>query len=340
MTLNPYETLVINAGELRVGMYVILTSWVDHPTLKSEFLIESKNQIKQIVESGYRNVRVDPSRSLKTALPSAAKQESEPEKGMIEEAPQWSPEELVPPEYNKILVDHGMDPTVKAAAVKTFTLSMINKLNESPTAENIKTVKSGVYGLVDMLLEDEPTANELIKQADYNPFSHTHSVNVGIFSIMLAKRVLNTAGHNFHELGAGFFLHDIGKVQVDPAIINKSGRLNKIEMDQMKKHPEFGYKFLRAANQLSPECGSIILQHHERVDGNGYPQGLIGEDIHLYARICSIADVYDALTSQRSYRKRLKPFDALTVMRKEMLGHIQKDIFEHLVFMLHGSIRG
>ncbi len=99
----------------------------------------------------------------------------------------------------------------------------------------------------------------------------------------------------------------------------------------MKKHSEFGYQVLKKADQLSEQMGHIVLQHHERVDGKGYPQGLAKDEIHIYARICSIADVYDALTSERSYKKSIKPFDALMIIRDEMLGHIQKDSFEHLV---------
>lgn len=333
------ETFVIHTGELRVGMYVILTSWINHPTLKSEFLIDSKSQIKQIIESGFRNVRVDPSRSIIANPAVFAKSNREPG-GKEEKVPaHFQGGEVVPPEFRKILRDKVMDPGAKAAEVKKHSLAMMKRLDESPTDYNIKAVKSGVYKIVDMIMEEEETANELINQADHNNYRHTHSVNVGMLSIMLAKRVLDRDVHNFRELGAGFFLHDIGKVRISPSILDKRGRLNKDEMAQMQQHPELGFQVLRAAKQLSEECRHIVLQHHERVDGKGYPQGLEKEDIHLYARICSIADVYDALTSTRSYRKKLKPFDALIVMRKEMLGHIQKDIFEQLVYLLHGSIK-
>lgn len=333
------ETFVIHTGELRVGMYVILTSWNDRPTLKNEFLIESKDQIKQIVESGFRNVRVDPARSTSPEAAILARKHGDPDGNQEHMLAHFHTGEVVLPDFRMMLTDKSMAPAVKAAEVKKHSLSMMKKLEENPTDENIRAVKSGIYKIVDVILDEDETANELINQADHNNYSHTHSVNVGMLSIMLAKRVLDRDAHDFHELGTGFFLHDIGKVRVDQSIVNKRGRLNKGEMDQMKKHPELGFQMLNTARQLTEECSNIVLQHHERVDGKGYPQGLAKEDIHLYARICSIADVYDAMTSMRSYRKRLKPFDALIVMRKEMLGHIQKDIFEHLVYMLHGSIR-
>jgi hypothetical protein len=98
-----------------------------------------------------------------------------------------------------------------------------------------------------------------------------------------------------HELGAGFFLHDLGKVEVDASIINKPGKLTEEEMSRMRQHPHMGYKLLYETNELTHECKKIVLQHHERYDGKGYPNGLQGNDIHLYGRICSIADVFDAL---------------------------------------------
>ena len=81
------------------------------------------------------------------------------------------------------------------------------------------------------------------------------------------------------------------------------------------------------------ECRSIVVQHHERNDGTGYPRKIRGNDIHIYGRICSVADVYDALVSKRPYKPSLQPFEALKIMRDEMLGHFQKDIFEKFVLL-------
>jgi len=136
-----------------------------------------------------------------------------------------------------------------------------------------------------------------------------------------------------HALGAGFFLHDIGKVNVDEAIINKQGKLTEEEMDMMRKHPARGFKLLNDTKQITIESRLIVLQHHERDDGRGYPRRLRGEDIHIYGRICSVADVFDALVSKRPYKSKLKPFDALKLMKEEMLAHFHKDVFEKFVLL-------
>ena len=107
-----------------------------------------------------------------------------------------------------------------------------------------------------------------------------------------------------NELGTGFFLHDLGKVNINQDILNKPGRLTDEEMNEVKRHPAQGFKILNETKHLTEESKLIVLQHHERQDGKGYPKGLKGEAIHIYGRICSIADVYDALTSDRPYRKK------------------------------------
>jgi HD-GYP domain-containing protein (c-di-GMP phosphodiesterase class II) len=157
---------------------------------------------------------------------------------------------------------------------------------------------------------------------------------VGVFSIMLAKHLFKSSdAHDMHELGAGFFLHDIGKVRIDPAIINKPGKVTDEEMDLIRTHPYQGYKILKETNQLTEECMVIVMQHHEREDGTGYPRRLKGDEIHTYGRICCIADVYDALTAERSYKQRLNTFDALKLMKEKLLNHFHQEMFEKFVLM-------
>ncbi len=328
------KKIKVPVGELQVGMYIILDSWLGHPFLKSRFRIESKSQIKQMADYGFKEITVDPSRS--TAIV-PARPDDPP--GRMEVPGQWRPEDLVPPEFRSILKDRNMEPAKKAEAVKQYSLCMMKKLIESPSSENIGETKSAVYDIVDMVLDEQETANQLINITAHDAYTYTHSVNVGMIAIMIAKSMFRPDGHNFKEIGAGFFLHDLGKVRIDSGIINKPGKLTPQEFEQIKMHPVFGYQVLQHTVQLSKECGQIVLQHHERVDGRGYPQGLAREEIHIYARICTVADVYDALTSERSYKKSLKPFDALVLMRDEMPGQMQKDIFEHLVYILHGTLK-
>ncbi len=230
--------------------------------------------------------------------------------------------------------DNSLDSKTKARAVYENSLSLMSRLLESPTTENITASKGAIKSVTDLILRDDETAHNMLLITSHDFYTYTHSVNVGIYSIMLAKELfLHSDDHDLEELGAGFFLHDLGKVNVDPAIINKPGRLTDEEMNQMRTHPYQGYKILKAANELSEECEYIVLQHHERYDGKGYPKRLKGDEIHIYGRICCLADVFDALTAERSYKESMSKFDALKLMRDEMQNFFSKDLLEPFILL-------
>jgi HD-GYP domain-containing protein (c-di-GMP phosphodiesterase class II) len=245
---------------------------------------------------------------------------------------EWKPEELVPQELREAIYDKALPPEKKAKVVYSSSVDIMQKLLEDPKAENIGEVKKGIAEMANLIMSDDQTSSQLLKLTSHDYYTYTHCVNVGIYSMLLAKAVFKgTDAHNMQELASGFFLHDIGKVNIDTALINKQGKFTVEEMQLMKLHPEFGYKLLSDTSQLTKECRIIVMHHHERVDGTGYPKGIKDEDIHIYGRICCIADVYDALTSQRSYKQSRNPFEAFKIMKEEMLGHFSMNIFEKFV---------
>jgi HD-GYP domain-containing protein (c-di-GMP phosphodiesterase class II) len=241
---------------------------------------------------------------------------------------------IVPDELREAIHNAKLPPQEKAKAVQAHSVTMIRNLLDNPTAGNISDTKKVIADVVDLILTDDATSLYLLSITSHDFYTYTHSVNVGFLSVLLSKALFKkSTGHDMHELGAGFFLHDLGKVNIDPAIINKPGKLTEEEMTKMKQHPDIGYKVLYETNQLTHECKKIVMQHHERYDGKGYPLGLKGDEIHLYGRICSVADVFDALTSDRPYRQKLKPFPALKLMKEQMIEHFHKELFDKFVFL-------
>lgn len=354
----------ILAGNLKLGMYVILPgSWLDHPFFKSQFLLTSQEQIGKIVGSGLAEVAIDtvkgkdnvepvdagskdavdvpPRRKYaKAPKPSQEKKTDASVDTMSHGDPglpppeKWNPEKLVSDELRNAIHDKTLSPQKKSEAVYKFSLDIMHKMLDSPTVENIKTGKEHLFEVVDVVLSDNDTSKCLLNITAHDFYTYTHSVNVGILGIMLCKVLIKDYDeHTMRELGAGFFLHDLGKVHVDPAIINKPGRLTKEEVGQMRTHPYQGYRLLEEVNQLTEYCKIIVMQHHEREDGTGYPRQLKGDEIHLYGRICCIADVFDALTAERSYKPRLTPFEALKVMQEQMLDHFHKEMFRKFVLL-------
>lgn len=147
-----------------------------------------------------------------------------------------------------------------------------------------------------------------IKQ--YDDYTFHHSLSVSIMSIALAME-LGMSNKEVFEIGLAGLLHDIGKLSVPKEILNKPGRLTDEEFEVMKLHPVYAAKQLKERHLVSEDCCAGVLQHHEKYNGTGYPYGLKGEEIHKYARVLCIADVYDALTSKRPYRNPSSPNEVL-----------------------------
>jgi HD-GYP domain-containing protein (c-di-GMP phosphodiesterase class II) len=327
----------IDPSSLEVGMYVILpVSWLKHPFFKSSFLIKNRGDIDRILAYGFSEVTIDTAKGASFPNVDTISHGMEQPRGKeVAFQTSWTPETIIPEALKEAISDHRMPYEKKANAVYTASVEMMKRLIEDPKAENIREVKEEIADVVDWILSDDQTTRHMLKITTHDFYTYTHSVNVGILGVMLSKKffVNHDDAHNMHELGAGFFLHDLGKVKVDPAIINKVGKLTDEEMKKMRIHPYQGYLMLKEAGQLSEESRTIILQHHERNDGNGYPRRLRGRDIHPYGRIGCIADVYDALTAVRSYKPKLSPFEALRVMKDEMINHFEKDLFEQFVLL-------
>lgn len=144
----------------------------------------------------------------------------------------------------------------------------------------------------------------------HDDYTYSHSVNVGFYAMLIGKRMQMKDSSILELIQAGV-LHDIGKVKIPNLLLNKPDKLSNTEFEQIKEHSRLGYEILRGSTQLNNSVKNSILMHHERMDGSGYPLGLLGNSIDLYAKIIAVADVYDAMTSDRPYKNKVTPFDAL-----------------------------
>ncbi len=205
-------------------------------------------------------------------------------------------------------------------------------LFSTPGAEIVTAFKNAIKHVTDMVLFNDDSVKYLIQLTSNGFHEYNHAVNVGIFGLGLAKEILGEEeGHDMAEIASGFFLHDIGKYTIPRHISRRNGPLSPEEWNIMRKHPEQGHRMLQAFNTLTDEVSTIVLQHHERHDGKGYPLGIKGNKIHTYAKICTIADVFDALTSQRPYRTPKSSFHALAIMQNEMKSEFDPDFFARFV---------
>jgi len=156
-------------------------------------------------------------------------------------------------------------------------------------------------------------------------YTYTHSINVGLLSMLIGKWM--KYGENMVEslLLAGI-LHDIGKMKIDAAILNKPGALTPSEFEEMKKHPRYSYEILQHRNEINMDIKVGILMHHERIDGSGYPYAIYNENINDIGRVLAVADVYDAMMSERPYKKKHSPFEVMQLMQEGAFGKLDTKI--------------
>jgi len=175
---------------------------------------------------------------------------------------------------------------------------------------DVSSVKSTVSKIVQSIFNNDNVFMKLSGIRDIDNYTYLHSIDVCIYSIIAGKS-LNLLPDMLNNLALGALLHDIGKCKIPLEILNKPAKLSESEFEIMKKHTEYGYDILRKTPGLSEDVARIALNHHEHWDGAGYPRGLKGEEIDLLSRIAAIADVYDALTADRVYRRRFMPHKAV-----------------------------
>ncbi|MBM7602344.1 putative nucleotidyltransferase with HDIG domain [Metabacillus crassostreae] len=217
--------------------------------------------------------------------------------------------------------------SIPAQLLNEATNTITEGLN---TIVEINTMKPSIQGMIktekavsgfqkifkDILtcLTENPTVLNLLATTKiHENHVYTHSLNVTIYACQLA--IENDLPQNqIEEIGLGALLHDLGKIFVSPEVLNKPGRLTREEFEQMKSHSELGFDILRKVHSVPLVVAHCALQHHERLDGTGYPRGITGSRIHPYAKILSVADVFDAVTSHRVYRPAMLPHQGMELL--------------------------
>ncbi|MGI5920800.1 MAG: HD-GYP domain-containing protein [Syntrophomonadaceae bacterium] len=182
---------------------------------------------------------------------------------------------------------------------------------------------------VDMLLEQVFDEGDLFKQMRImktkDDYLFTHSVNVSILCILIG-RWLKCDNITTKELGIAGLLHDIGKIYISNDILNKPDRLTEQEFEEMKKHPVLGYNLVCQDNFVNQDIANAVLMHHERLDGSGYPIGRGIARIGFYPSVVAVADVYDAITSSRTYSAKRSPYAAAEILWQDSFGKLDPKI--------------
>lgn len=231
------------------------------------------------------------------------------------------------------------DSRVKADRIYSSAMQSIKDAYQGLLPKTISDVEKNADQLVKAILSDENVLESLKLMATKDHFTYQHSVRVGIYATALLLKLMGTdlTKNQVRKLSTGYFLHDIGMTRIPMQILEKPESLSTFEWKLVRMHPLWGHESLMKTEFLSLEATNIILSHHERHDGSGYPHKKKGDDIPIYARICTIADAFESLTAQRPYRKAHEPFEALRIMYQEMSQEFDPEIFMAFVKLLGPS---
>lgn len=209
------------------------------------------------------------------------------------------------------------DVITKETRMKTFrlvehTLTKVKQPKDISSSLS-KAIREVIYTIITELLASKTLTINLYTIRTFSNYIFHHSINVSLFSLIIGiakgydeKRLL--------QLGVGALLHDLGKLQISPKILDKPDRLTREEFEEIKRHPQLGYTILRESGEFDYTATSILYQHHEKLDGSGYPNQLKGDAIYDYAKIVAIADIFDAITSSRVYNKAMPNHEAIEIL--------------------------
>ncbi|ADG81644.1 HD-GYP domain-containing protein [Thermincola potens] len=212
------------------------------------------------------------------------------------------------------------DSLTSAVSMKTkdVTFNILKKLFNQITLTDeleVGSTRKAVREVLKQVLRHRNLMANLTRVRSYDSYTFDHSVNVCMLSLLMGL-YLNLSKNELHNLGIGALLHDIGMERVDKNLIYKTGPLSPEEIRQVRKHPCWGYEMLSVIAGLPEEAAVVALQHHERLDRSGYPNSIGGKQIHYFARIVAVADVFDALLADRPFRNAFYPHQAVDIIVK------------------------
>ena len=244
-------------------------------------------------------------------------------------------EDFIEDRLASVVKDNSLSLDEKTEIIYTTSTELTNSLYENPDAlENAQRSKNIVEPILHSVIYNNDTISSYIKIIEYDYYTHTHSLNVSIYAMCLGAE-LKFNEKELTALGRSALLHDLGKSKIDHDIVNKHGRLTDVEYHQMKHHPLLGYKIAINMGIDNQNILDGIKHHHEKLDGMGYPDKLKGDEITTFARIIAVCDVFDALTTRRSYKQAMSSFHALELMKTQMNTHLDMNLVNTFIKMLH-----
>ena len=314
----------VRASDVRLGMYVheIKGNWLEHPFWRKSFKLEQQKDLDKLLYSKLTEIWIDTSKGLDV-------EETKRVDAVVNQVA-GEPKQLVKKPIKTVSLEQELavakklHSKTKAAVVSMFGDARMGKAIEVEEASvMIDEINQSVERNSNALLS-------LIRLKTATEYTYLHSVAVCILMIAVGKQ-LGLQGGELKQAGMAGLLHDIGKMEIPDEILDKPGKLTDEEFDIMKSHPQRGWELLKSCDGIHEAVLDVCLHHHERVDGKGYPEKLSGDVLTLFARMGAVCDVYDAISSDRCYKKAWSPAESIHKMASWREGHFNEKVFQAFV---------
>jgi putative nucleotidyltransferase with HDIG domain len=220
-----------------------------------------------------------------------------------------------------------------AISFRNITYNMLNG-NDSI---DFDSCKNSIFAVYEQIKTNPSAIINLLDIKTHDDYTYCHSINVGIISLALAQK-MGYDDETVKLIGLGGFLHDIGKIAIPASLINKTSVLSEEEKRLMKSHPSHSYRIMSKDKNIHPRIVNMAYEHHERFDGKGYPRGISGDKLDDYSVIVGLADVYDALTTVRSYKPAFSPEESISIIGAYTGSHFAPRIAEKFINDIQNSL--
>lgn len=328
-TDTPSMLKKISTEQLRVGMYIdsFCGSWMDHPFWRTRFVVRHPQDVELAQRSAVRELWIDTSRGADVA-PSVTvlEQAHTPEQAQASVLRELARAREVAP------VSTADEITRAALLCKRAGAAVQSMLTEARMGRAISqdVARQVAEDIADSVTRNTGALISLARLKTTDDYSYMHSVAVCALMVALARQ-LGMPEEEARAAGLAGLLHDLGKTDLPPEVLNKPGKLTEQEFELVRQHPELGHQRLLQAQVSDLATLDVCLHHHERLDGTGYPKRLDASNISQMARMGAVCDIYDAVTSDRPYKAGWDPSMALARMSGWVDSHLDRQVFQAFV---------
>lgn len=317
----------VPVSALRVGMYIsdLNKDWIPHNNLKKSGPLKNEAVIEKIIKLGIKEIYIDTNKGIDTEDGIPIKEAERNNEKLLEKAAALPP--LTRPQISlpdEMVVAEKLHREAKGLVSNVMADVKIGK------SIDVSSVSELADGMLDSIFRNHNALSCLGRIRQKDSYLMEHSVNLSVL-MSIFGRSLSLERDILHQTIIGALLHDIGKILVPDEVLHKPGKLTDDEFFAMKTHVTHSHDILQATEGISELTIIVAAQHHEKMDGSGYPKGLIGEAISPYGRMVAITDVYDAITADRVYHKGMTPTAAIKKLLEWSGAHLDRGLVEHFI---------